>query len=535
MATLISQCTTGEGYVGDVTGDLLNTSTQAKDAAQAVVNANNTTTADFKAATETLQEHYNTLLDAKNSTAKAELRAMISNLTELIDECGATGTKVITTDVPCALQAGEEGDAFYISTNASVSEGDIANLVDGKMNTSFQTKNSVGEEQYLLVDAGDGNALKKFKFSYRPCKSPFPYTIVVHGSNNKEATFKELATFTDLPTTDDQLWTSSEIVSETAYRYLRFNITKSGIAIKVDDNKDIDTSKGEQLSNKYNASLYAETPQVEYCFAMSEFDLIRRVDNEGVQLTEAQQAIQEANDLETNSADATALSEKKSDLERLYNNLSEPLRAASQRIQVSLTTTDAKRDELLSGIEFGQTIGTFSAPYATVIPEGVTAYYATHEYEGGTVSLTPIEKDKALPANQGVILMGEVGVNSVLFIPADGSEADLSANKFFNSATGPETMASNDYILANGGQGIGFYKAKPGSTLKQGKAFFRFSAGQSANSFVLRFGGITTDIDAITTGTPSNDGLIYDIYGRRVTEVKKGGIYIKNGKKFFVK
>jgi hypothetical protein len=98
-------------------------------------------------------------------------------------------------------------------------------------------------------------------------------------------------------------------------------------------------------------------------------------------------------------------------------------------------------------------------------------------------------------------------------------------------------MESNDYILANpnGGQGIGFYKAKKGSTLNQYKAFFRLPAGTSASSFVLRFGGNTTDIDAVTTGTPSDNELIYDIYGRRVTEVKKGNIYIKNGKKFFVK
>jgi hypothetical protein len=414
--------------------------------------------------------------------------------------------------------------------------------VDGKMNTSFQTKNSVGAEQhYLLVDAGAGNALKKFKFSYRTNKSFFPYTIEVYGSNNEDEFTEVLAIFSKddannpLPTNADQLWTSSEIKSAEAYRYLRFNITKSGIAIKVDDNKDIDTSKGEQLSNKYNASLYVETPQGEYCFAMSEFDLIRRVDNEGVQLTEAQQAIQEANDLVTNSADATALSEKKGDLEELYNDLNAAYLAALQRIQVTLTTTDAKRDELLSGIEFGQTIGTFSAPYATVIPEGVTAYYAEQNYEGGTVSLTPIE-DKALPANQGVILMGEVGVNSVLFIPAtDETEADLNANTFSNSATGSVTMESNDYILAKGGQGIGFYHATPGSTLKQGKAYFRLPPDAASSSLVLRFGGNTTDIDAVTTGTPSDDELIYDIYGRRVTEVKKGNIYIKNGKKFFVK
>lgn len=539
LTELIANC---EETHGDLTDDMYDDIVQCHETASAYLTQEFETHGELvntiDGAISDIDTNYPTWSAAQQSTAKTDLLAMIKQLEGLIEQCRDNGTNIVTTDVPCALQT-TDGSDFYISTNATATEGDIANLVDGKMNTSFQTKNSVGAGHYLLVDAGEGNALKKFKFSYRTNKSPFPYTIVVYGSNDKEATFTELATFTDLPTNADQLWTSSEIVSQTAYRYLRFNVTKSGVVLKIDDNKEIITDEGEQLSNKYNASLYAETPQGEYCFAMSEFDLINRVDVEGVtedQITPAEAAINEANALAETSANATALSEKKSELDALYNDLNAAYLAASQRIQVTLTTTDAKRDELLSGIEFGQTIGTFSAPYATVIPEGVTAYYAEQEYEGGTVSLTPIEKGMALPAEQGVILIGEVGVNSVMFIPAtDETPADLSANTFSNSAASSVVMGSNDYILANGGQGIGFYQATEGTTLKQGKAFFRLPAGAGAVSLVLKFGDNTTDIDAVTTGTPSDDELIYDIYGRRVTEVKKGNIYIKNGKKFFVK
>jgi hypothetical protein len=122
-----------------------------------------------------------------------------------------------------------------------------------------------------------------------------------------------------------------------------------------------------------------------------------------------------------------------------------------------------------------------------------------------------------------------------MFIPATGETGADLTNKFSNSATGSVDMGDYDYILAMGDEGIGFYRATPGSTLKQGKAFFRILKSNTPLSFVLRFGGNTTDIDAVTTGTPSDNELIYDIYGRRVTEVKKGNIYIKNGKKFFVK
>ena len=544
MAKLISQCTTGEGetlaYVGDVTAELLNNSILAKDAALLVLNATNTTTADFEAATETLQEHYNTLDAAMKSTAKAELREKISELADLIEKCRIFVTNTVTRIEECELQTNNSEGEFYISTNATEYEGEIVNLVDDNEATFFQTKSSVGVEHYLLVDAGENNKLKKFKFSYRPCKSPFPYTIVVSGSNDNSK-FTKLATFTDLPTTDDQNWESSEIGNGTAaYRYLRFNITKSGVAIKVDDNKELDTSVGEQLSNKYKNTLYAETPQVEYCFAMSEFALTNIVDEEqeieilAGTVTEKQWSdAKDANDVAKQFADDTwkaeDLNNKTAALQKIYNAL-----YAAYGLQVTLTLTDT-RDKLLTGIDLGrQTIGTFSARYATLIPDGVTAYYATQEYSGGIVWLTRVETT-VLPANQGVILIGEEGKTLVNFYPAaEEPQEDLSQNIFSNTASGPVTAGSRDFILANGAQGIGIYKAKEGITIGKGKAFIRLDAAAATQKLVLRFGGTTTDVDNVPTVILPED-TIYDLSGRRVNEVTKGGVYIVNGKKVFIK
>lgn len=551
LTALIEKCNT-EGQ-GDLTAGMLEEMVQINETATAYLTQEFAThevlVSTIQGAISDIEANYPTWSAAQQSTAKQDLLAKIEQLQNLVDECRATGTKIITTDVPCALQTTSPNAPFYLSTNATDSEGVIFNLVDGKMNTFFQTKSGVGEEHYLLVDAGDGNALKKFKFSYRTNKSFFPYTIVVYGSNDN-TNFIPLATkfskddnVNPLPTSADQLWISSEIVSETAYRYLRFNVTELGLALNVDGDKEIDTSKGEQLSNKFRNSLASSnaTPSqvVECCFAMSEFDLISRVDEEGVteeQMNAAAEAVNKAKEVADGSAVKNELEAETAELQTPYDALNAAYLAASQRIQVTLTTTDAKRDELLSGIEFGQTIGTFSAPYATVIPEGVTAYYAEQEYEGGTVSLTPIEEGMALPAEQGVILMGEVGVNTVMFIPAtDETEADLSANTFSHSATSSVVMESNDYILANGGQGIGFYHATPGSTLKQRKAFFRLPAGAAPLSLVLKFGDNTTDIDIIGTDMDNVDEPIFDVYGRQVTQILKGRVYIKNGKKFIAK
>lgn len=204
--------------------------------------------------------------------------------------------------------------------------------------------------------------------------------------------------------------------------------------------------------------------------------------------------------------------------------------SANAFIEVGLATIQ-ETDKLLIGSELtGKTISTFSAPYATDLPDGVTAYYAAEAEEAGELILKPVD-GAAIPGKQGVVLIGNA--SSATMLPAIKTVATISGNVFAHSATGPVTMGANAYILANGGQGIGIYKATAGSTLKQGKAYLNFT-GSSANSFVLNFSGVTTDIEGAPTVAPSQQ-VIYDLSGRRVNAVTKGGIYIVNGKKMIIK
>ena len=202
-----------------------------------------------------------------------------------------------------------------------------------------------------------------------------------------------------------------------------------------------------------------------------------------------------------------------------------------------LTATSKEKDKLLKGIENGQTVSTFSAPYATVIPAGVTAYYAKKASQGETLYLTAVESGKALPACQGVILIGEEEVTTGNFVPATTEIlADLSANVLKNTAKGDVEAEDNDYALAKGGEGIGIYKVKEGTKIKAGKAYLRFDTPSQARSFVLSFSGAPTAIeDSLTDTADAERPVIYDLYGRRVNETIKGGIYIVNGKKVFIK
>ena len=533
MTTLIALCITTPG---DATEVMISEMTDANNAAIALLETDNLDA--IVTTTGTLQTQYYTLSAAQKSTAKADLRAMISDLEDLINKCRISVTNTVTTTEVCGLQTTSETGDFYLSTNAGTAEGEIANLVDGNTETYFQTTRSGAGEQYLFVDAGADNSLKKFRFSYQTKISPFPYTIKVYGSNNN-ADFTELETFNNLPLSADQRWTSTDISDGTAYRYLRFNIVESKVALKVDED-EVDTSNGEQYTNKFKNSLYTSTP-AEYCFAMSEFGITNIVDEEQQteilagtvteeQLSKATNANNDAETFANKSADSEKLSDKKGELQNLYNEL------YAAAYQVSLATTDENRDHLLSNIEWGSTIATFSAPYATDVPKDVTAYYAEQATEGGTISLTVIEEGKTIPANEGVILIGKPGKNTVMMLPATSEEIQNIANVFANSATGPVTMGKYDYILAKtDNQGIGFYNATENSNLKKGKAYLHFENPQQARSFVLNFGGLSTDLDNMLNGNSSDEVQIFDLAGRRVNEVKKGGIYIVNGKKCYIK
>ncbi|MGM9688631.1 MAG: hypothetical protein ACI3YD_06230, partial [Alloprevotella sp.] len=195
---------------------------------------------------------------------------------------------------------------------------------------------------------------------------------------------------------------------------------------------------------------------------------------------------------------------------------------------VKLTAlTDA--DTKVTGLAEGATLGTFSAPFPTVIPENVTAYYA--EEGTGSVTLKAIT-EAALPANKGVLLVGN-GVTSACMMPAaDEAQASISSNFFLNTAGVTHTTVANDYILAKGSDGIAFYPAKVGGTLAMNKAYL--SVSSTSPALELDFGSTQTGL-AETVVTLDSKAPMYDLQGRRVFQPAKGSLIIQNGKKLIVK
>ena len=200
------------------------------------------------------------------------------------------------------------------------------------------------------------------------------------------------------------------------------------------------------------------------------------------------------------------------------------------------TLLEIKGDKM-SGVEGETHIGTFSAPFETVIPTGVRAYYAQTAEASTGISLAEISSG-TIPANEGVIITATTATPGY-FAPATASTS-ITGNKLSNSAGAAHAIEDYDYILATANEVTALYKAKVGgSALKMNKAYLNLGSVLSP-SFKLSFDGELTGIASTLLNADESDSLgsktpVYDLSGRRVAQPMRGGIYIRDGKKFIVK
>lgn len=209
--------------------------------------------------------------------------------------------------------------------------------------------------------------------------------------------------------------------------------------------------------------------------------------------------------------------------------------AALVRTPITLRSVVKATNPLITGLDDNQSICTYSSTKAFRVPTGVTAYYATRRDDNNIVRLKTVP-DGIVPANQGVLLVGAVNKTQAMLDVDYRTEVTAESNIFSNTASGATPMGANCYVLANSTEGIGFYHATAGTTLSQGKAYLDFS-GYPVRAFTLSFGdeGPTTGISSINADGNAENAPIYDLSGRRIAEPLGRGIYIKNGKKYYVK
>lgn len=176
----------------------------------------------------------------------------------------------------------------------------------------------------------------------------------------------------------------------------------------------------------------------------------------------------------------------------------------------------------------GKNYATLNLPYASKLPEGVTAYKA--DVEGSTVNLTAYKTaGEVLPANTPVLLTA-TSDGSKTFAPAAYVAADNTTG-FQGTLAATAVAANNTYILSQKDGKVKFFALDgDNNTINANKAYLVVSAG-GAQALNFNFGNTTGIQNAAVEGVNANAPL-FDLSGRRVVKAVKGGIYIQNGKKF---
>ena len=169
----------------------------------------------------------------------------------------------------------------------------------------------------------------------------------------------------------------------------------------------------------------------------------------------------------------------------------------------------------------------------------VWAYIAKNE--NGNVTYQRVKK---VPARTGVLLRNKLETGAInCDVPTlEGQAANVTGNKFIGTLTDINALPSDvpsdegtntNYILNNGANGVGFYKAN-GNKVGAGKAYLQLPTNAAAKTFIgFDEEGEATAISTIDNGQLTMDN-VYNLQGQKVGSEYKG-IVIVNGKKFINK
>ena len=141
-----------------------------------------------------------------------------------------------------------------------------------------------------------------------------------------------------------------------------------------------------------------------------------------------------------------------------------------------------------------------------------------------------------VPAGTGLLLIGETGNYEVPITTSASCYSNFLKGVTTATTITPTSDGYNNFILANGTNGIGFYPVGEEGTLAAGKAYLQLpSSVSSAKGFSLSFEDETTGIsDNYEVEILNSDAAVYDLQGRKVKNPTKG-LYIVNGKKVVIK
>lgn len=181
---------------------------------------------------------------------------------------------------------------------------------------------------------------------------------------------------------------------------------------------------------------------------------------------------------------------------------------------------------------------TLCLPFNVKLPQGSTvkAYYASAA-AGDVLKLTEITGG-IIPANQGVILhnTSESEAANINLTITTEEATTLTGNQLRGVTAKREGYtAKQNYVLAKGNKGIGFYKANF-TAIAANKAYLPSENITNAQGVMMAFGfgNEVTGIDNVNTAAPAAKKY-YDLQGRRVLYPAKGIFVTEDGQKVLFK
>lgn len=164
---------------------------------------------------------------------------------------------------------------------------------------------------------------------------------------------------------------------------------------------------------------------------------------------------------------------------------------------------------------------------------GIKAYIASaFDPSTGILTMTAVND---VPAGTGVLLVGQAGTYEIPFCNVHNSYENLLVGVTVATEVDPNEEGYTNYILVNGSHGIGFYRLSTSGLLSAGKAYLHLptSVAESRKSISISYDDhITTIMDI---GGDEFDNIYFGLDGVRRMSPYRKGIYIKDGKKIFVK
>lgn len=183
---------------------------------------------------------------------------------------------------------------------------------------------------------------------------------------------------------------------------------------------------------------------------------------------------------------------------------------------------------------------TFSNSRATDFSEtGITVYKAKVNSEKKVVKLTEIS-DGIVPASTGVILYKDVAEETNVEVPVITTEATISENDLVATVTRTLVQKTSggkyNYILQAGP--VFNMATAEGAYMPANRAYLSTTVDASASGARLSVvfdDDVVTGVTDVRSKTEEGRGEYFNLKGQRVENPKKGGIYVKNGKKVIFK